>query len=894
MIQMLFFLQFQSQLRRIRPDMVSSLESAIIRAAESSRAKVRVQHRCITASFDENAIGLGLDLALVLEAVLQALRMASSDLYGYACILGQDIAEEGPALFRKTSRFGAGIWCSESLRRILDPYAVFDLEDAQFSAYGRLRELKTFSPRLDSENFPCLEEILSALKLQDGRSVVLMGPGFIGKREALSRFARTILGDFFPLVFVFGAGGTGLSCITDALTPAIRELIPPERLEILDTMGAFIFKERLEDEFSPFAVQKASRFLNILLGTYIGAALSRGISPVILLENIHLANPAAARVFIDIYSCPANFEVADVYLYGTCLDGPEPTPSLGIWEAIFPRILRFSSALPQVSQNPGIPKELWEIAYGVSLFRRYFPPSLFLRLFEEEGKNPGMISRALDMISSQGLTNILEESLQGERNLRTGKDRIQKMVRNRLLAWVSSGKLRPGFKLLQALADLGELASEELILEALRKDLINGTCGNLRKAIEESRLEEIAGPSHLPSLLYIWRTFESLLRGDAGDIQAAFGEPPPDEETPSYKVLILALLAAYMLGIRDTDKASDLIKEAMLICHGRSGVRGLAQAYRLFALANLCKGRFNDAIDYLSFAMEQAEKSEDFEEYVLSAYYAAAVQFLFGNIAKADRLAFKSEEFALRVGLSAWADRIKLLRGKLLFESGRYKESLDMFVELRYNPAGVLPAAASDIMEAWIYRSAVFLGSERIPIPERTSADARFFAIEASYLAENYQKTVELSERFLGELPDQDFLVIEQPDWRSGFSQGELLLSSLREFWAPMIATYRALALCRLDREDRNDARRSIERIIQDERFSDTDPNSAFYFFAYYRILGESGAVKVDMDTAVSTAYNRLQHRASRIDDAETNRAFLFRHYWNRELSRAAKEHKLI
>jgi hypothetical protein len=41
-------------------------------------------------------------------------------------------------------------------------------------------------------------------------------------------------------------------------------------------------------------------------------------------------------------------------------------------------------------------------------------------------------------------------------------------------------------------------------------------------------------------------------------------------------------------------------------------------------------------------------------------------------------------------------------------------------------------------------------------------------------------------------------------------------------------------------------------------------------------------------------AYNRLQRRASRIDDAETNQAFLFRHYWNGALSRVAKEHKLI
>jgi tetratricopeptide (TPR) repeat protein len=338
----------------------------------------------------------------------------------------------------------------------------------------------------------------------------------------------------------------------------------------------------------------------------------------------------------------------------------------------------------------------------------------------------------------------------------------------------------------------------------------------------------------------------------------------------------------------------ELAKEAMLISQGLRGGRGLAQSYRLFSLVNLSKGRISDAMDYGSFAMEQSEKSGDFEELALSAYYAAVVQSLYGNISKADRLALKSEEAALRAGLPAWANRIRFLRGKLFFESGRYKEALELFGELWRNPFDVLPATAEDVLEAWMYRSAVFLGREELPRPQRPNDDARFFAIEASYLAGDYRRAAELSDKLLGELPDQEFLFIEQPDWRSGFSQGELLLFSLKEFRAPMISTYRALALCRLDRADQEEARHIIERIIQDERLSDTDPNNPFYFFAYYRILGESGAAEVDMDTAVSMAYKRLQRRASRIDDTESNRSFLSRHYWNGALSRAAKEHKLI
>ncbi|GHV76302.1 hypothetical protein AGMMS49942_11230 [Spirochaetia bacterium] len=903
MIQMLFSIRFQSQLRRTRGELVSSLENTILRAAKASGAKVRVEHRSITASFDENTIGLALDILLVLEAVLGALQKAETDLYGYSCILGRDIAEDGAALIRNLPREGTtGIWCSKPLRQLLDPYAVFDAALGALPEYGRLRELKPLARPGAAKDFPYREKIQAALGQNAARSLMLMGPDFIGKREALSRFSRGLLGEFPPLIIRFGSGCAGLSCYTDALLPPIRDLIVPEKQKTLDTIGAFIFKERLEDEYTPFAVQKTGLFLRILLENYIAAAGNGGISPVILLENIHLANPAAAQVFVDTYGT-LKAENTGLCLYGTCSD----IPSLGIWATVFPRVLRFSPELAAPTGDLRLPRDIWEIAYGVALFRRYFPPSLLLRLFEEEGKNPAMVSLALDMLSFLGLIDCSEDPLPAihgffalaEKNLGAGKDLIQTMVRSRLLAWVNAGTLRPGFNLLRALADLGEVASEELVLEALLRDLIKGTSGNLMRAIEESRLADFAGTAHIPALLYMRQTLESLLRGDEGDIAAAFGNPPPPEETPSYKVQFLVLETAYRLGTHDTDKAAELIKEAMLISQNRPGGRGLAQSYRLFSLVNLAKGRLADAIDYGGFALEQAEKSGDFEEAALAAYYAAALQFIFGNISKAERLATKAEETALKAGLPLWADRIRFLRGKLLFEAGRYKESLNAFRELRRNPFGALPLAAEDTLEAWIYRAAIFCEGAGVPKPERPNTDARVFEIEASYVSGDYQKTVELSDTLLTELPDSEFLFSEQPDWRSGFSQGELLLFSPKEFRTAMISAYRALGLSRMDRSitdktGREEARRTIERIIRNERFSGTDPNDAFYFFAYYRILGESGAAGVDRDTVVSMAYKRLQRRASRIDDTETNRSFLSRHYWNGALSRAAKEHKLI
>jgi tetratricopeptide (TPR) repeat protein len=356
----------------------------------------------------------------------------------------------------------------------------------------------------------------------------------------------------------------------------------------------------------------------------------------------------------------------------------------------------------------------------------------------------------------------------------------------------------------------------------------------------------------------------------------------------------------------------------MLSCNNSPGNKGLARAYRLFSLVNLSNKRISEALDYFSFAVEQAEKSEDFGELGISAYYAAGTHFLYGNIAKAERLALQAEQAAFKVGRAAWADKAKFLRGKLRFESGRYRDACECFEDLRNNPSGTLPADAEQVLDAWIYRSRVYK-DDRTAAAAATGVpcrDALFFETEAAYLRGDYQRALELAEELLSELaagdspgpertePAELFLFIEQPDWRSGFTQCELYLLPPKDFWGPLLAAYRNLARCRIDQalplrkegsgDLRQEARQSMQRIVQDERLSEMDPNGSFFFFAWYRILQESGAMEVDMNTAVSMAFKRLQLRASRIDDSDTRRSFLTLHYWNSALGEVAKQHKLI
>ncbi len=199
-----------------------------------------------------------------------------------------------------------------------------------------------------------------------------------------------------------------------------------------------------------------------------------------------------------------------------------------------------------------------------------------------------------------------------------------------------------------------------------------------------------------------------------------------------------------------------------------------------------------------------------------------------------------------------------------------------------------------NLMAAWIYRSKIYFDNPKIPKPEPANHDADLFEIEAAYLSGDYKKAVELSSSHNNPFVEENFLYTEQADWRSGFAQCEQLYFTHGEIQSRMISLYHSLALSRLSKGNCEEALHEIQNILRDEKLCEMDPWDAFYFYAKYRILVQAEASLVDMSTAVSMAFKRLQRRAGRIDDNETRRQYLNGSRWNRELSLAAKEFKLI
>ncbi|MDR1363568.1 MAG: hypothetical protein LBJ35_05915, partial [Spirochaetaceae bacterium] len=316
--------------------------------------------------------------------------------------------------------------------------------------------------------------------------------------------------------------------------------------------------------------------------------------------------------------------------------------------------------------------------------------------------------------------------------------------------------------------------------------------------------------------------------------------------------------------------------------------------YRLFAFVNLSKNELNGAIDYLSFAIEDTKRGGNYSELALVSYYAAGCHFIYGNISEAMRLAKQSARAANISSMEEWAMRAEFFLGRLYFETGYYREALDTFNTLYTHYNGDTSSAQSQTINAWAFRSELYLHGKPPEKHNFITGDGLLFEIEAAYFSGDYEKAVELSDKLIPLLADDGFLFLEQPDWSSGFAQCELLQISKKDFCFRMITAWRALALSMLGQNHTEEAIHLMQKVIRDKQFGETDPNASFYFFANYKILRQANSAEVDRNTAISIAFKRLQRRSSRIDDIEIRRNFLSKQYWNNALFSTAKEYKLI
>ena len=908
MAQMAFFLRFRLQLKRTRPNLVPRLEDMVVQAVREAGGEITGESGVIQAAFNENSPGFWLDILLLIERLTRIVDGAAADLHGYSMLLGENLPDTSHRLCRILSgvSYGGGVYLDLKTSEALKPYVTVEERGTWTGIrFFRLKEEKIFVSTART-GFLLPEKNIRLFEPGHRPSALVSRRVFEGKRDDLYRRVTRVAstgasegGEELPPLFVrFGSGG--LNAITDSWPSWISEGdTDRDTWERMTAMREFLFRHRLKDELSHFAANMARDFFETLLALYSNRVARGGIQPVVILEGIHSAEQAAAEIVISALSVRKEFILAGISAED--IDQAE----LAKWDPLFPR--KFKGGDKEAAHWPELelPLDLWEMGYLCHLIGRTFPPDLIPKVLEEMGKSPVMISRAVSLLHALRVidTPVDPRPWQGdflsqaEAALGEKKDSLRALVRKSIFAWVARKKISPCVRLLERLAELGgsHEIDDNLILQSIHGELscTDGTA--LERFVDNGMLETVVGNARVPALRYIAKTLFALHFGSEQKIRDTFACPPPEcSAFPLLKTQTLLNQSLYHLGWHDGESAKKTAKVATLLCQ-KNGNSWLSRCHRLFALASLSERRVGETNDYLGFALENAVKSGDPQEIGIASYYTASVQLLHGNLSRSQTLAKKALRHFLEAGSPEWADRSRFLEGRLAFENGSYSHASDIFENIRDRPHGRNFLEKIYLLDAWIYRTGSYIANLSVPCPQGRIPDMDLFELEAMYFEGDYSRMAELAEKLATNPPREEFFYgTEQPDWRSGFAQGELLCFSWHDLRNRMLGAYRSLAQSHLSSHEGKIAVFSMQQILQNSRFAELDPCDTFYHYALYKILRQTGAGQIDLRTTASMAHKRLQVRSGRIDSPEIRRQYLTQPYWNKALEDAAKELKLV
>jgi hypothetical protein len=897
---MFFFLKFKAQLRKTRPEIVRNVDDSLLNAITASGGKITGDRFVISAVFDDDTIGFWLDMYILIENLKKSIA-SSSEFFGFSLVISSKPPDHPEMLCRFLANHN-GVFVNDKIAGKMVPYALFEkpsewLSEVKRRKYGcgsyyKISELKVFNKMFETA-LNLNKEVLFYLRQYEGKSMLVIGPPHSLMRGGVYDHCNDFNGEFPPLTVCFGSSGLGP--LIDLWSLNIRTLSGKPTEEI-DNAWELLFRERMRDEVSDYIIRSVKRFLHMVFDYYFQTAKKKKKTPVLVLENVHLAGNTIIEVLIDVVTGLDDENRRNLLVLGISEDDLSEERRSQT-ENIFKKAVKLDNKTQNKIVFPRLSTDLWEIIYAITLLNRYFSPELFQQLFEEENKNPVMITRAFSILYSLGIIDNTREPRLVNRNFEDYARRVlgercskvHELVRGRLLSWAVRRNINPCFRLLMVISVLEgtKEIDDLLLLKAFSSDIINETVSGIETALKTGQFEDLVG-ARAAAISYIYKTSMVLYAGKEDDIERIFTAVSSEtlytdcDPYPVLKAQILVNLSAYYLGRNDKKEAAGRAKDAIMICQS-SNTYCLAQSYRIFSLVCLSKQQINETIEYLSFAISNAEKSGNYQELAISAYYSAAAQFLFGDVYNAAKFARKSTEQSLASGLPDWADRSRFLEGRIEFDLGHYSKAHDIFESIRNDPYGKKTKEKDSTLAAWIYRSLIYSKDPKTPKPEAASYDADLFELEASYMAGDYKRTVELSGFLTNPFAKENFLYTEQADWRSGYSQCEHLYFTQGEVQNRMISIFNALAKSCLSAQGSEEGIQSIQQILRDEKLCEMDPWDAFYFYAKYRILEQSSANPVDLSTAVSMAFKRLQRRAGRIEDIETRRQYLNGPHWNSE-----------
>ncbi|AEJ19250.1 tetratricopeptide repeat protein [Gracilinema caldarium] len=886
--------------------MVKSIQQEVQTLVHSSGGKIIRLGRETIAEFSEQSFTFSIQFFTFIQQLIPFCQKLRKLLLGYSIYFYTEDTFANDTCVKRLvhHKDSIGIFCSPELVTIFAPlFAVESLPDTNIFQLKDLKKIKELPlPDIDT----LIPRFRTELDSSAARCKILLG-----KNRALlmllnNTYIEQQYKDVLQFYISFNPAGPSLNGFIELFIQSIQER--DEFSQPYKEKLALLKAERLHEQYNETIQSHLKELLNLWNSIYETIPLVLHID---YLDALHDTLQTICRQFLVAF---LQSPIHRVHIFATdrkslswideidrhfvFIQSPERS-----WNGLLdetdqylnPRIIVPAAYLCHKLSSIYSKSEL-----SLQLERSGFSKSSIQWLFEVFNKTGIFPVGAADFIISSGTESMLTNYLQEK-----DSHLVNSIVQERLRESVSKHELLPSMGLLVCYIGVEGNADPDFILDCIIHDLQNDYFVELDRSIQSERLIQLIGNELFPALYYILITDHLVTTGSPQDLLNAVHNTVPSTISNN-RIKAFCHINAALLNLvsGDLGVASENIKTALLLLQDYKNKQGLEKVFRIFGLLKLAQHNIEDSIEYLTFALDSAQECANTCERAYSSYYISVAYFLQGNFPRAIFFINMAIQLFHNLDNQQWEEKSLFLLGRLQFSLGNYEKALEAFDLIH----GV------DIASLWRLRATLYasigntIAMKRIAESYATlHIQDPMLEIELHFFLGNYEACSRRCDAMLMSEPVSLLRVTEQVDWTDGYAQIESLLFPRRDFLYRHAICFRALSQSTLYPEDRTIIA-MLDKLINDLKPINNsgmyesggyearifDPYDVFYYTCYYLVLQRLDSTEIDRATALSSAFKRLQKRASRIEDAEIRRHYLTANYWNGLLSSAAKLHNLI
>ncbi|MBI9104643.1 MAG: hypothetical protein JEY99_19670 [Spirochaetales bacterium] len=360
--------------------------------------------------------------------------------------------------------------------------------------------------------------------------------------------------------------------------------------------------------------------------------------------------------------------------------------------------------------------------------------------------------------------------------------------------------------------------------------------------------------------------------------------------------------ARYLYASGEYREALDAAKKALLFMQDEDNRLLNSDANCQIGLIMIGMERLDEAAMYFTLGREQLNPEENPHNYIKAMVMEGLCQFIIGNLSQVRRILEDSRKMAAAFGRREWELYSIFLLGRNDFELGRYKLAEERFINGLLLCRLYFDAEKQKVFYTWIARCRIYAGqrSSALNILGGLKPDTEVFFItsEALFFMGRRERALDALQLAMDwEFANPTlFNPGEYISWRSGFSSVEDRALRTREGTGVLFHLIRVFRGYIWGKgAEKEEGRQELSRITRDERLGEEDPFNHFYYYLYNEIVPELGDAEiVNKLTILSRSLKYLQQRASRIDNTDDKKDYLYKNHWNAIIMKEGREQKIL